>query len=133
VISWGVIEHDANGPRAALLEFRRVLAPGGVVIVSVPKDSPLRRRLVDAHAPTFFQFLMTEDELADEVRKAGFEVIERGSLHWPHLDLALPRVKQRVPPKIFYVASLLFPLIAFWWRRFDRMVYCVGRRPEGRP
>ena len=133
VTSWGVIEHDPNGPRAALLEFRRVLAPGGVVIVSVPRDSALRRRLVDSGGRTFFQYLMTEEELADEVRAAGFDLLERGTLRWPHLDLALPRASKRLPPKIFHLASVLFPLIAFWWRRFDRMVYCVGCRPEDRP
>jgi SAM-dependent methyltransferase len=137
VTSWGIIEHDASGPRAALREFRRVLVPGGVAIVSVPNDSALRRRLAAARATgspsEFFQYFMTASELEEEVRAAGFDVIESGTLAWPSLELALPRASARIPQRIFYLASVLFPLIAFWWRRFDRMVYCVGRRPEDRP
>jgi 2-polyprenyl-3-methyl-5-hydroxy-6-metoxy-1,4-benzoquinol methylase len=138
VISWGIIEHDVEGPQAALREFHRVLAPGGIVIVSVPNDSAVRRRLAAADAArrpagsgtAFFQYFMKADELVAEVRRAGFEVIESGTLRWPHLDLALPRASARLPQRLLYIASALFPLIAFWWRRFDRSIYCVGRRQE---
>ena len=42
-ISLGVIEHFRDGPDAALCEARRVLAPGGVAIISVPCFNALRR------------------------------------------------------------------------------------------
>ena len=103
--SWGIIEHDASGPRAALREFRRVLVPGGVAIVSVPNDSALRRGLAAARATgsqsEFFQYFMTAAELAEEVRAAGFDVVESGTLAWPSLELALPRASARIPSKIF--------------------------------
>src|SRR5687767_2691223 len=44
IVTWGVIEHDEAGPAAALREFARVLQPGGVLIASVPLDSPSQRR-----------------------------------------------------------------------------------------
>lgn len=135
VISWGVIEHDERGPRAALREFRRLLAPCGVAMVSVPNDTPLRHRLAQARATaeaskSFFQYFMTADELAAEVRAAGFDVVECGAIRWPDLDLAFPRARARLPPRLFYVAAMLFPLLIFWWRRFDRSVVCVARRRE---
>src|SRR5256886_15045183 len=42
-ISLGVVEHDAGGPDAILAEACRVLAPGGVLLVSVPYVNGVRR------------------------------------------------------------------------------------------
>lgn len=43
VLALGSVEHSAEGPVAALLEFRRVLRSGGVAIVTVPYGGGLRR------------------------------------------------------------------------------------------
>lgn len=43
IISLGAIEHSIEGPAEAFSEFRRVLRPGGVAIVTVPYLSALRR------------------------------------------------------------------------------------------
>lgn len=43
IVALGSIEHVSEGPLGALGEFRRVLRPGGLAIVTVPFDGPLSR------------------------------------------------------------------------------------------
>lgn len=43
LLSLGAVEHDVEGPQAALKEYRRVLRPGGIAIITVPFVSPVRR------------------------------------------------------------------------------------------
>lgn len=43
IVSLGSVEHAEEGPLAALREYRRVLRPGGVAIITVPYLSPARR------------------------------------------------------------------------------------------
>lgn len=42
-LSFGVVEHDENGPKPALEEARRVLRKGGVIILETPCDNLFRR------------------------------------------------------------------------------------------
>src|SRR5205809_716434 len=42
-VSLGVAEHDPSGPDAILAEGRRVLAPGGALVVSTPYVNGIRR------------------------------------------------------------------------------------------
>jgi len=47
VLSLGVVEHDEGGPLPALREARRILKRGGVMILAVPYNNPLRRLVVN--------------------------------------------------------------------------------------
>lgn len=92
--SGGVVEHFEAGSDEALREARRVLNAHGVLLISVPYLSPLRRvvswfkrgdrRFVDA--PTvdgskdnrvFFQYAYAPREFARLVERAGFRVVAK--------------------------------------------------------
>jgi SAM-dependent methyltransferase len=93
--SGGVVEHFEAGADRALAEARRVLKPDGVLLLSVPFFSPLRRALslagrsqwkkvsragVDAHATgngvmQFYQYAYTIPEFTAVLNAAGLRVL----------------------------------------------------------
>ena len=80
-VSFGVAEHFPDGPHALLREAARVLREGGVMVISVPWLSPLRRwqRWRPAGAPegaVFYQYFFTRSEMTAAVEAAGFDVID---------------------------------------------------------
>lgn len=134
VVSWGVIEHDEAGPGAALQEFRRILRPGGVGIVTVPIDTPQARRSGEVLYPAkpeergFFQYLMSEDELRQEVTKAGFEVLESGTLPQAHINHVSPRLARRLRGLPYRVANFAALLLLSWSKRYRVMLFAVVRK-----
>lgn len=82
-ISLGVMEHDETGPDAFLREARRVLAPGGVALISVPWMNPLRNikarlgffRRKPGWRP-FYQYAFKREDFELCLRRAGFDVLE---------------------------------------------------------
>jgi SAM-dependent methyltransferase len=119
-ISQGVVEHFESGPEAALAEAFRVLAPGGLLLISVPDFNPLRRLLMfcrrqrsgggprggcwirvrghavsaPPHGTSFFQYVYRRNSFAAILAAQGFRVVwDRGySVLWGIQDLPAVRV-----------------------------------------
>jgi len=79
-ISLGVVEHFIEGPQQALAEAYRVIEPGGVGIISVPVNNPLRSRLAyesENDLPDgsrFYQYAFNRQEFERYLRDAGFSI-----------------------------------------------------------
>lgn len=137
MISWGVIEHDPNGPGAQLREFARVLKDGGAAIITVPADTERMRAVSRLHFPdganrgVFFQHFMTHAELRDACSAAGLRAIEVGdipenapALLWPQWYLRGHRGMQ-----LANVARRLMPIVP----GMHGMIYAVAMRADGTP
>jgi SAM-dependent methyltransferase len=78
VVSFETIEHITSY-RAALKNFFNALVPGGQLLISTPYRpvfSPRNRSLEDRPWLEFHTQEFTADELAEELREAGFDVPE---------------------------------------------------------
>ena len=131
IVSWGVIEHDEQGPESALREFHRILRPGGCLIVTVPIDSARQRQASRLSfgresSGAFFQYFFTPEELAARVASCEFLVKEAGPLPIRHAALAFPRLwarmsHSRLMNKALMVAAHGTPLSVS-----ANMVYCCA-------
>lgn len=84
--SLGVIEHFYEGYDPILREMARVIRPGGILFLTVPHMSWLRRtkarlglypRLPDQPAlDRFYQFALDRGQLLADLRRAGFDILE---------------------------------------------------------
>lgn len=81
-LSLGVLEHFVEGPLEILREARRLLAPTGVALISVPYLNDLRRRhreKVDEMPPdgaSFHQYYFGVAELTALAERAGMSIVE---------------------------------------------------------
>lgn len=86
-ISLGVIEHRRDGPDPFLREAKRVLAPGGMAIFSVPWFNPLRRLKAlsgafGGAAPEnleFYQYAYRAGEIIALLEQVGFVLVDHRS------------------------------------------------------
>lgn len=82
-LSLGVVEHRQAGPQPFLAEAYRILAPGGIALISVPYLHPIRRLKAalglyrgDPSGVDFYQYAYSTQELTQLLTQSGFEVID---------------------------------------------------------
>jgi SAM-dependent methyltransferase len=83
-LSFGVLEHFEQGMGPALKEANRVLATGGILVLTIPYPNVihnlvhLKRRLLKQHELTdedFYESAYTQHDLKRELEQTGFEVL----------------------------------------------------------
>lgn len=83
-LSFGVLEHFEHGPGPALREANRVLAPGGVIVLTIPYPNVVHRlvhwkrrilRQGDLTSDEFYESAYTQHDLKRELERAGFDVV----------------------------------------------------------
>ncbi len=94
-ISLGVLEHFEEGPQQPLKEAFRVLAPGGIALISVPSNCLARKLIVHplrsmvlrllerrGHKTYFGEYRYDQHEIRNHIEDTGFKII--GS-HWDEI------------------------------------------------
>ena len=89
MISLGVVEHFEEGPQQAIREAARVVAKGGILLISVPTINPLRALYVHpmldrrqnarrrrGQSYIFSEYRFGKREFAPYLREAGLEILE---------------------------------------------------------
>lgn len=136
-ISLGVMEHYPDGPAAPLAEARRVTAPGGFLLVSVPHLNALRRakvllrRFPAGPAPEpFYQYAFARADFVRRLAAAGFSLrTTKGYGVWKGLrdEIGFLRWIDRrgwMPPRLASALERL-PLLRRW---VGHMILFVARK-----
>lgn len=84
-ISLGVVEHRKQGPLPFLFEARRVLTPGGIMLISVPYINIIRRMKAwfkcyqrqHSISDNFYQYYFSVKEFNKILSTAGFKVMDK--------------------------------------------------------
>lgn len=91
-LSFGVVEHDEEGPERFLSEAHRVIKPGGFAVITVPHFGFTRRRIHRRSQPmtpeageAFFQYAFTQKEFVDLIRAAGFTIDAVRTMHFDRM------------------------------------------------
>jgi SAM-dependent methyltransferase len=96
VTVWDVLEHDSN-PLALLRECRRILKPGGLIVVNCPDIGSWIARLMGRRwlmLVSTHLYYFTRQTLGELLRRAEFDVLKvRPHVQWLEMDYVLRRAE----------------------------------------
>lgn len=133
LISWGVVEHDSNGPLTALQEFYRILKKDGYAFITTPLDSPETRhssQIQFGQNGKFFQFFFTQEELETQMKNAGFTIEKTIPIHRSYAVL-FPRIYKFVKNKKNITGKIIaktFSIIARSRSDSHSMILVIGKK-----
>jgi hypothetical protein len=159
-ISIGVVEHREAGPHGFLAEFHRTLAPGGVLLLTVPWVNYYRRlsaqrirkaqTMLRTSGVPFYQYAFEEVEIRAFLEETGFELVRfypyspaRGLCEFPLLSRIRRYHTRRSSGVTQPVGRDSRPLsspfaltrrLIYWTpvlRMFAHMILAVARKPVG--
>ena len=144
-VSLGVLEHFEHGPEKALAEAIRILKSGGLVFITVPLLTPLRKYI--AHPirnlyflkqkligkPSYFwEYRYTREELRGYIEKAGFNIIEEGvddfekDIKYRHIGLWADWFFLRQQSEDMWGLNLAGRIILSLFKALPSSWYCSG-------
>jgi len=135
VISIGVVEHRKEGPEVFLNEMRRILNPGGLLLISVPYFNPLRRRRADHDAYQddvtgldFYQYAFTRTEFCEILENVGYQIeVVYSYAHQHSLSQELHWLK-KIHPFLRRVLLKLSDFIPYVNTKLGHMLMVVARK-----
>lgn len=138
VISIGVVEHRREGPEPFLVEMRRILKPGGTMLISVPYFNPLRRWRAkrgayqdDVSGLNFYQYAFTREEFCRILEEADFEIEATHSYaHQNTLNQELLWLK-RIPPFLQRLVLRISKYVPYVNSEIGHMLMAVARKKAG--
>lgn len=144
-LSFGVVEHVEEGPEKALLEAKRILKKGGIIILETPHDSFLRRvkrkvgRIKKKKEKNiklqFYEYRFEGGELKKFLRKTGFKVVGE----WPKdIDMVEESIglwsdfpflrESEVPFKLNLIGRMVKVVLLPFKKLFSGCYIVVGRK-----